>query len=243
MLNHPQISNCLGPDWTSTEVSPKAWMSIRDADILEMLLLRLGQKKGAKLRVLEWGCGLSTLWYTRYLERCNISYQWLGIEHNKAFFNNEIAPHFLKQSSTVVDCDNMKGAVIHHWNGENERVVALFDHGHIAPFESQLESDRNVNMDAYVGLPKSWNFHCDIAIVDGRKRRRCLLEAQQLVGENGVVILHDAWRKHYHGSWSTFKYHRLIGDELWIGMNNKIDLSELLPWHAFIHHYDYSEAI
>ncbi|AVE48904.1 TPA: hypothetical protein SLN68_000033 [Serratia marcescens] len=225
-------------DWTSHEVSSKAWMSIRDADLLESLLIGLSkQKKNAPLRVIEWGCGRSTLWYGRFLEHSGIPHQWLGLEHNQSYFESAIAEEFISDPGTrIIHCNNLTGAPAHPWNGGTERVVALFDHGAVAPFESQLISDREVNMDAYVSLPAKWNFHCDLAIIDGRKRRRCTLEAQKLIGDTGIVFLHDAWREHYQSAWPAFKYSRRIGDEWWIGINHDADLTKLFPWHAFDNH-------
>lgn len=237
-MSFSSSSNDLTPDWTSHEVSSKAWMSIRDADLLESLLIGLSkQKLNEPLRVVEWGCGRSTIWYGRFLEHSNINHQWLGIEHNQSYFETTIAEEFISDPGThIIRCNNLTGAPPHSWSGKTERVVALFDHGAVAPFESKLISDREVNMDAYVSLPAEWSFNCDLAIIDGRKRRRCTLEAQKLIGDTGLVFLHDAWREHYQSAWPSFKYSSRIGDEWWIGMNYEADLSKLFPWHAFGNH-------
>jgi hypothetical protein len=55
-------------DWWTETASPKAWMSVRDADLLEALLHRQAHERRSPLRVLEWGSGRSTLWYPHYLQ-------------------------------------------------------------------------------------------------------------------------------------------------------------------------------
>ncbi len=72
-------------DWWTEASSPKAWMSVRDADLLEALLHRQAVERTSPLRVLEWGSGRSTLWYTRYLELLRRDYLWVTIEHDQDF--------------------------------------------------------------------------------------------------------------------------------------------------------------
>lgn len=220
--------------WTSTEVSHKAWMSIRDADILESLLLRLAAlKNGAPLRVLEWGCGRSTLWYGALLQAFGIPHTWLGVEHNREYFQKEVEALFLQAPGTqVVLADNVQGAPPPSLDTLG-RTVVVFDHGSVAPFDSGRMEDRLVNMDAYVALPARWGYHCDIAIIDGRKRRRCALAALRLLAENGVVMLHDARRLAYQSAFAAFPFHRTIGDDWWIGCKRPLDLDNLLPPAAF----------
>jgi len=91
-------------------------------------------------------------------------------------------------------------------------------------------------MDAYVNLPARNAIVCDLAIVDGRKRRRCVLEGAKLIGQTGYVVLHDAWRPHYQCAWKEFKSGRRFGDEWWIGANHETNFEDVLPWYAFGRH-------
>jgi hypothetical protein len=81
-----------------------------------------------------------------------------------------------------------------------------------------FREDRHVDMDEYVNFPGQQNRRYDIILVDGRKRRRCLLEAAKLLKNDGVVLLHDAWRPYYNCAFDHFQSGRRIGDILWIGM-------------------------
>lgn len=81
-------------------------------------------------------------------------------------------------------------------------------------------------MDAYVAYPATLGRKWDIIFVDGRKRRRCLIEASQLLKPGGVVILHDAQREYYHCAFDNFKNWDFLAHKLWIGTQDEsIDYS------------------
>ena len=50
----------------------------------------------------------------------------------------------------------------------------------------------------------------DIVIVDGRFRRRCLIEAKKILAPEGYVVLHDAHKKHYHSPLDSYKHGKFI---------------------------------
>src|SRR4051812_45807056 len=76
-------------DWWTESASPKAWMSVRDADLLEALLHRQALEHDP-LRVLEWGGGRSTCWYPRYLQTLGRRYLWVTVEHDQAYCDREL---------------------------------------------------------------------------------------------------------------------------------------------------------
>src|SRR4051812_2422877 len=85
--------------WMSEEESPKAWMTIRDADLLELLLIAHSARTGDTVDVLEWGAGRSTLFFSGALEREGLLGSWLALEHNREFFMREIAPELARRAS------------------------------------------------------------------------------------------------------------------------------------------------
>jgi hypothetical protein len=220
--------------WSETE-SPKAWMSVRDADLLEELLHRVAARlAGTELRVVEWGAGRSTLWYTSFLDTLGVPYRWLAVEHNGAFFDEFVAgrlrerPGAAVASGTSVPVAELGGLLAEH------RVLAVtYDAGDLRPFLPGREADRHADLDDYVALPGRLGFAPHVAIVDGRKRRRCVTEAAGLLGPDGQVVLHDAWRRHYQCAWSHYRSGRRFGDEWWIGAHRETDFTDLLAWHAF----------
>ncbi|HXM58084.1 MAG TPA: hypothetical protein VOB72_21985 [Candidatus Dormibacteraeota bacterium] len=212
------------PDY---HVSPKAWMSIRDADLLEAILVRLGRRLGRSLRVVEWGAGRSTLSFTAALDAAGVGWRWLTLEHNRAYFERE-----LEAALTA------RGAVVSRWDGHDPALAAgtdarlhavVFDHGEALPGQPSGPTAEAVRMGDYVELPGRLWAGCDVALVDGRMRRRCLLEASRLVSSEGVVLLHDYHRTHYQCAFAAFRSHRVIGYELWIGAQRRTRFREVLP--------------
>jgi hypothetical protein len=218
--------------WTATP-SLKAWMSVRDADLVEGFLHQQAEKRN-ELRVLEWGTGLSSIYFPDYVERLEKPLTWITLEYDKSFFLQHIQERVFARKADI----RMLGAP-NDLNIDPEvlklkmpcRTFYVFDGVKIRPHTSK--EARDANLDAYVALPARLGVQFDVAIVDGRKRRRCLDEAARLVGNTGYVLLHDCWRKHYQCAWSQYASGECIGDKLWVGANFKTDFSDVFPWHAF----------
>jgi hypothetical protein len=202
-------------DW-----SDKAWMSVTDADLFEAILLRKGET-AAPLEVLEWGSGKSTFYYTGVLSDAGIEYRWLSLEYDRDFFQEDIAPRL----------DELGRATVHYVTDAESRDLRLgggeptgqsvefvvFDKGTLKPMLRSGKADRRVDMDAYVAFPGLQDRSYDLVLVDGRKRRRCLLEARQHLADRGVALLHDAWRPYYHCAFDAYRSQRRVGDILWLG--------------------------
>ncbi|MFI1196803.1 hypothetical protein ACH4T9_26590 [Micromonospora sp. NPDC020750] len=221
--------------WSETE-SPKAWMSVRDADLYEALLHRVAElRAGEPLRVVEWGAGRSTLWYTSFLAALGVPYRWLALEHHGQFFQESLAPQ-LNQRPDAVAVDHDDADTIRALLAANNTVAVGFGAGDLRPFLPGREADRHADLDAYVSLPRRLGLEWDMVVIDGRKRRRCVLEALDLLNPAGFVLLHDAWRTHYQCAWSEWTSGRRFGDEWWIGSRADTDFTDVLPWHAFERH-------
>lgn len=212
-------------------------MSIRDADLCEVLLHRVSARSCA-LSVLEWGSGRSTLWYPTYLQRLGHDVSWVSVEHDSGFFDEALRDALAASGAEIVRLGHGgRGAPSMGRVERRAGVTAfVFDGGEVRPDLPGRELDRDVNLDAYVALPGLLGRSFDIVLVDGRKRRRCLLEAARLVSPNGYVVLHDAWRRHYQCAWSAYGSGRRFGDECWIGATGATDFTDVLPWHAFERH-------
>jgi len=116
--------------------------------------------------------------------------------------------------------------------------AVVFDAGDLRPFDPDRDRDRDADLDDYVTLPGSLEMRFDIVLVDGRKRRRCLLEASRLLNDAGIVVLHDAWRAYYQCAFDAYPFARRIGDMLWVGAQRDPELDSILPRHAFERHAD-----
>jgi SAM-dependent methyltransferase len=196
-------------DW-----SHKAWMSVPDADLFEQILLRKAAEPAAPLRVLEWGAGKSTRYFSGLLRERDRPFHWLSLEYDRAFFHKDIEPAVGPDwRVTLVDRDRRRAS------GPERPLVDLviFDYGTLRPYMEAQAQDRLVVMDDYVQYPSQQGAKFDVILVDGRKRRQCLLEASRLLAPNGVAVLHDAQRDYYHCAFSSFRTQRRIGELLWAG--------------------------
>ncbi len=145
---------------------------------------------GKKVDVLEWGSGGSTIYFTQFLYDKGINYTWTSIEYNIVWY----------------------GKVLDGLRGDKNTKLVLFDVGN-----TELKQS-NISMDEYVEYPSKLGNRYDVIIVDGRKRRRCLLEAVKLLNPNGTVILHDARRTYYHCAFKMYPDSRIVlRSGLWFG--------------------------
>lgn len=212
-------------------------MSVKDADLLETILLDPTYRAGDRLRVLEWGAGKSTLYFAKMLQAHNAAFEWTSLEHDRQYFEGYLAPRIQQEIDFPVEvtfCDHGKTTPFASWNTtgpDTQRLnMVFFDYGILKP--SARPEDRVVNMDDYVSYPAGLGQTFDLILVDGRKRRRCLLEALQIAGERSIVFCHDAHRNYYHCAYQAYPYHRLVGDWLWIGTKSPATLAQVSAAHA-----------
>ena len=206
-------------DW-----SHKAWMSQRDADLFEDLLL--DATEGRNARVLEWGAGKSTRYFTQLLRERGRSFRWTSLEYDRDFFKEDVAP-WLESApqSRVLWVDNAEfswpadASACHE--GQQAVDFVVFDYGKLQPMIPSGVADREVNMDPYVDGVLDLERGFDVILVDGRKRRRCLLNAKELVGDDGIVVLHDAQREYYHCAFDAYEFSQPCADILWLGARSR----------------------
>lgn len=165
-------------------------MTKKEVSLMEMLLLKQATYANNDIDVLEWGSGGSTVYYTNFLRENKVQYTWTSIEYNKVWHD--------KITEMVKEDPNTE--------------VVLFDVGN-----TKLKQ-RKIPMDEYVNFPSQVKGEgYDLILVDGRKRRRCLLEAANLVKPTGVVVLHDAEREYYHCAFQAYKSGEFLAHKLWVG--------------------------
>ena len=226
--------------WTSSAPSSNALMSVRDGAALEGLLTAQARAARSGLNVLEWGSGRSTLRMTEILRRAQLAHFWVALEHDREFFEEAIEPEIRRRSDArftfaeaipETDVSVARGAEAGLW-------VIVFNVGRLRPFRRADRRDRDANLDDYVEFPTRLRRRFDAILIDGRKRRRCLLAAADLLADSGIVVLHDAWRRHYQCAFSAYAYGIFIGDALWVGAQHDAGLEHRLPAHALTLHAD-----
>lgn len=146
------------------------------------------------VRVLEWGCGGSTAYFPGVLARHGLAYRWISVEHDKEWY--------LSMSGKLRDQQHVE--------------LFLFETARGNP------RDRSCRMDEYVTFPSTLGMTFDMILVDGRKRRRCLLESKRLLAPGGFVFLHDAHRKRYHCALGEYPDSCFLTRDLWRGSNRKL---------------------
>ena len=184
----------------------KPFMKKREVRLFKKHLLT--QNHEGVLDILEWGSGGSTVYFTDFLESHSIPYTWTSIEYNKMWY------------------EKIKEATKH----KPSVALVLFDVGN-----NNLKQ-RNIPMDEYVNYPKTLNKKFDIIFVDGRKRRRCILEAKHLLKEGGVVLVHDAQRTYYQCAFKEYPDQHFIGTSFWCG-TNKVISQQQKYMNIIIHQY------
>ncbi len=193
-------------------------MSKPDANLFDALVHIKSADTHGRLDVLEWGAGRSTSYFTRALHTLRgTNFCWHSIEYDRAYFEREIRPVLgdLPESTVgLVEADSDPRVL---FPGSTPVEFAVYDHGTLKPMLDEGIADRKVNMDAYVAHPSGLRRRFDIILVDGRKRRRCLIEAASLLKEGGVAVLHDAQRTYYHCAFEHYRANSLLGEILWFG--------------------------
>ncbi len=156
------------------------------------------QYAGKKVKVFEWGSGMSTIYYCRYLASIGADYEWHAIDNSQMWI--EKVTHLVKR------------------HGLDERV-----HLHLSVFPAFWElpewpwkegdAPKDIcgpNVVEYVEYPRkvAGPDGFNVMILDGRFRRRCLDVTTDVLAEKGIVILHDAIRPFYHSPLKNFKFGR-----------------------------------
>ncbi len=213
---------------TPPKNSGKAWMTERDADLFEGVLLRIAkQTQPRPLRVIEWGAGKSTLYFSKLLDDEGLRYQWVAVEHNRSFYDERLAKTVAERGGVFVDGTTIDPANLASEAPAIGLLAVVFNAGELKPMIGRVE-DRYADLDEYVDVSHWLGWKLDLAIIDGRKRRRCLLAAAQVLSADGYALLDDANRTYYHCAFDAYASGRPIGDDLWIGSQRSTDFKDLV---------------
>lgn len=197
----PSLLNQLGRDLRAKvrrEVLRRVdapWMKAKELDILCEVLDRL-----APARCLEWGAGLSTLWFPPRLPRLT---RWLAIEHNEQWY------------ASVRDRNRDPRVEVRHIPPESRDPAQVRGEGTLEEFRT------------YVTHPETAHELFDFIFVDGRARQACLQCAWRVLAEDGIVVLHDANRTDYFTDLPPFPHQERFTDHkrgsggIWVGSKTR----------------------
>jgi predicted O-methyltransferase YrrM len=161
----------------------KPWMEPSEVEAIESLLKGLQPNL---LNCLEWGSGGSTVHFPKLLRDSGKKHNWLSLEYNRLW---------AIEVQQAIEDSNL-----------NNVHLKLFDSG-------STELRPEFDFTDYINYPATLNQKFDFILVDGRCRRRCVLEAKKLLNDNGIIVLHDASRPWYQ---SALEGGNFVLPNLWV---------------------------
>lgn len=158
-----------------------------------------------RLRVFEWGCGLSTTYYASFLADRKFDFEWHALDNNRAWH---------ERVTQIVTSRGLGGRVTLYLQ-EFPPFWEKPGWGAVPPpcgaFAPKTESEK-----AYVDLPLKLGGAFDVLIVDARFRRRCLAAAKEALKPDGIVVLHDAQKTHYQEGLDAYPFAAFIETGTWV---------------------------
>lgn len=174
----------------------------RERDIFRTLFTLMAAD--GKLRVFEWGCGLSTTYYAGFLTDKGIEFEWHALDNNRDWHERVKGLIEARQFGSRVHLHLEEFAPFWEkpgWGGVPPPCGA---------FAPAAEAER-----AYVDLPRRLGGTFDVMIVDARFRRRCIEAARGTVKPGGLVVLHDAQKAHYQEGLDAYPFSTFIESGAW----------------------------
>jgi len=173
----------------NADINIKPYMRPLEAEIIASIIQNL-----KPMKVLEWGSGYSTLYFSKLIPEDAI---WISIEHNVDWANK--VESFINNQQVKLIC--VKPNKI-PWGGPGRD-------GTYQDFKDYIDAGRKF-------APY------DFILVDGRARADCLTFAYDILNEKGVIVLHDAQRDYYHNSLKKYEKQMFFLKKknmckLWIG--------------------------
>jgi predicted O-methyltransferase YrrM len=140
------------------------YMKYREIDLFREILENVNPEK-----VLEYGCGLSTLYYPDILSG---SARWISVEHNDEWYE-QISPK-IREEQKKVSLFNVKPDIKKYPHD------GYYEHFH-----------------SYVDFPESHG-PFDLILVDGMAREACIEKSMEMLTPDGLLVVHDCNRRKYH---------------------------------------------
>ena len=160
--------------------------------------------KENKIKIFEWGSGYSTIYYAKYLLGLKTIFEWHSIDNNKLWHNK------IKEIIRTKKLDKY----VHLYLKEFPPFWEKPGWGKIPPNIGEF-SPKSKNELEYINFPKATKAKFDIVIIDARFRRHCLRTAKDVLTPEGIVVMHDAQKPHYHNGIEDYRYSKFINSGIW----------------------------
>jgi hypothetical protein len=159
---------------------------------------------GEVLKIFEWGSGYSTLYYAAYLLQKGVDYEWHSIDNNRGWHEKVMQ---------LVDEKKLQSKV-RLYLMEFKPFWEKPGWGSVPPpcglFVPCSENEKN-----YINFPRQLGENFDVVIVDARFRRHCIQTTKEVLLPEGIAILHDAQKTHYHIGLDDFRYRKFLNTGSW----------------------------
>jgi hypothetical protein len=202
------------------------WPAMTHKEIRILKKIFKSFSKDQTIHIFEYGMGFSTVYFAKFLKKSGYLFEMHAVDNNRFWY---------EKVSAMIKDQHLQGNVTLHlrefspfwqkplWDWTVEPKCQTF----AAQTPAELE---------YIHLPQTLNLPFNVILVDGRFRRRCLEVAFGSVDHRGLVIMHDAQKKHYQLPTEKYRYSRFIDSgryfpfsskkfQLWVGslMNPLVD--------------------
>lgn len=156
------------------------------------------------LKIFEWGSGFSTVYYGKYLRKIGTRFEWHSVDNNKAW--HEKVQTLIKEKKLDSNIKLYLKEFIPFWEKPGWKEV---------PPQCGVYSPKSEEELGYINLPKQFDDKFNIIIIDARFRRHCIQIAKECLLPEGIVIMHDAQKPHYHEGLDAFPYGKFIDSGVW----------------------------
>lgn len=181
-----------------------------------------------KIIIYEWGSGFSTIYYADYLHNKGIEFEWHSIDNDKIWY--EKVKSMIRKKTLEQNVNLYLKEFKPFWEKPGWGSV---------PPPCGIFSPKSEKEMAYINHPRQFKNSFDIIIIDARFRRHCIQTTKDVILPEGIAIMHDAQKQHYHiglndfkfsmfldsGSWYTFQQ---IPNKVWVGSMENKDIFDIL---------------
>ena len=174
----------------------------KDIQIFKKIFDNCAPRK--KLKIFEWGSGLSTIYYSEYIRKTGIAVEWHSIDNNK---------NWHEKVSLMVKQRNLEPSIKLYLR-EFAPFWEKLGWGAVPP-PCGVFGPKSENEIAYIKFPFQIGSKFDIMIIDARFRRHCIQTTRELLLPNGIAVLHDAQKAHYHAGLNEFRHSAFFDSGTW----------------------------
>jgi hypothetical protein len=161
-------------------------------------------KNDHKIKIFEWGSGFSTTYYADYLHKKKVDFEWHTIDNSKTWHEK------IKALVKKKNLESYIGLYLREFKPFWEKP-----HWGPIPPACGVFGPKSENEKSYIRFPSILKDRFDLVIIDARFRRHCIQTTKEILLPEGIAILHDAQKTHYHVGLDDFRYRTFLNTGSW----------------------------